>query len=113
MSMNAEILNQLIASGQNITLTISAHDLREFADSIAQKTGRELADNTIKEIKRAMGDPALYCSGDEVIKILGISRRTLDNWIAKKHIIPCKVGAKNLYLREEIIAIKERRGIMP
>lgn len=111
--MTAEILKQLIASGQNITLTISAQDLREFADSIARKTGQELADNTIKEIKRAMGDTALYCTGDEVMKILGISRRTLDYRIAKKIIIPCKVGAKNLYLREEIVALKERRRNVP
>lgn len=105
----SDILSQIIESGQNIMLTISAHDLCAFADSIAQKTGRELADNTIKEIKRAMGDPALYCTGDEVMNILGISKPTLSRRIKEKIIIPCKVGARNLYLREDIVALKEMR----
>lgn len=107
--MSENIIDQIIASGQNITLTISANDLRAFADSVAKKTGREMADSTIKEIKRAMGDPALYCTSEDVMNILGISKPTLSRRIKEKIIIPCKVGARNLYLREDIIALKEMR----
>lgn len=108
--MNTEILNQILQDGNsNLTLTISAHDLRAFAESIAHNTSRDLTDATVSAIKEAMGDSALYCTTEEAMEILKCGRSTINLWMNKGIITPCKIGRPHLFLRSEILAYKNSR----
>ncbi|MCM1216574.1 MAG: helix-turn-helix domain-containing protein [Alistipes sp.] len=109
--MDANILNQILQEGNsNLTLTISASDLRAFAESVAHNTGRDFATATVSAIKEAMGDKALYCTTEEAMEILGCGRSTINLWMNKGVIIPCKIGRPHLFLRSEILAYKNSRG---
>lgn len=109
--MDTNVLNQILQDGNsNLTLTISACDLRAFAESVAHKTSRDLADATVSAIKEAMGDNALYCTTEEAMEILKCGRSTINLWMNKGVITPCKIGRPHLFLRSEILAFKNTRS---
>lgn len=91
-------------------VTISVSDLREFAASVAENVGRRYAEQTVSEIKAVMGDKMRYCTRREAMDLLGIrSCATLPMWARKGYLVPCRVGGKNLYLREDVERIKSYR----
>lgn len=91
-------------------VTISVDDLRQFAEQVAESVGRRYADMTISEIRDVMGDKMKYCTTQEAMDILGIrSSATLPSWAKKGYLVPCRVGIRNLYLREEVLAVKNNK----
>lgn len=104
------ILEQVLEQGNgNVMVTMTAADLRTFAQNVAREASSELARNTVSAIRSVMGDSMEYCTTEETMKILRISRSTL-YWYNKKDMLtPCRIGGRNLYLRDEVLALKIKR----
>ena len=109
--MREDLIKEIMQSDDSrMMVTISASDLREFAASVAENVGKRYAEQTVSEIKAVMGDKMRYCTRKEAMELLGIkSCATLPMWAKKGYLVPCKVGGKNLYLREDIEHIKNDR----
>ena len=109
--MDQKLVEQiLLDEGSCMMLTLSVADLREFAVVIADNVGRRYAEHTVSEIRAVMGDKMRYCTRKETMELLGIkSCATLPMWAKKGYLVPCRIGGKNLYLREEIERIKTDR----
>lgn len=109
LSMDENTLNRILQDGNsNLSLTISVCDLRAFAENIAHSTSRNLADEIVTAVKEAMGDKALYCNTQEAKEILECAQSTLNLWMKKGIITPCKIGRPNLFLRSDILAYKNK-----
>lgn len=100
--MSKNIMDILAASGANINITMTAEELRSFAQDLANKVAEHLSHLTVDAIKSAMGDTMKYCTTEEAIEEYGIPQSTLNSWIAKGYLHPLKKGRKNVYLREEL-----------
>ena len=110
--MREDLIKEIMQSDDSrMMVTISASDLREFAASVAENVGRRYAEHTVSEIRAVMGDRMRYCTRKEAMDLLGIkSCATLPMWAKKGYLVPCNVGGKNLYLREDIERIKNVRS---
>ena len=106
------MLNKIIQSADSrMMVIISAADLREFAENVAESVARKHAEATVAEIKELLGDKMKYCTTQEVKDILGIrSSATLSAWARRGYLVPSRVGIRNLYLREEVLAIKKEKA---
>ena len=109
--MNQKLVEQILQDKDSrMMLTLSAADLREFAAAVADNVGRRYAEHTVSEIRAVMGDKMRYCTRKEAMDLLGIkSCATLPMWDKKGYLVPCRVGGKNLYLREDVLRIKNDR----
>ncbi len=107
-----ELLNQIMQAGDGrVMITVRADDLRKFAEYVAESVGRRYAETIVAEIKEVMGDKMKYCTTQEVKEILGIkSSATLPSWAKRGYLVPCRVGIRNIYLREEVLALKNARA---
>ena len=95
---------------RRMMVTISVDDLREFAEQVAESVGRRYSEEIVAEIKDIMGDKMKYCTTQEAKEILGIkSSATLPMWAKRGYLVPCRVGIRNLYLRDEVLAVKNNR----
>lgn len=103
------MIEALTQAGANITITMSADELRDFAVDIAQMTAERIASQTVDAIKDAMGDTMKYCTTEEAVRDFDIKEPTLRKWVAKKYITPLKRGGKNIYLREDLIRMTQRK----
>lgn len=107
--MSRDYLDALVASGANVSITMTPSELRDFAVDIAQMTAERIASQTVDAIKIAMGDTIKYCTTDEAVRDFNIKEPTLRKWVAKKYITPLKRGGKNIYLREDLIRMTQRK----
>jgi hypothetical protein len=107
--MSKDMIDALTQAGANITITMTAEELREFAADIAHITAERVALQTVDAIKDAMGDTMKYCTTEEAVRDYKIKLPTLNSWIAKGLIIPLKKGRKNLYLRTELLRLTQRK----
>lgn len=94
-------ITELIKSGANITLAVSATDLKEWH--------REVIENTKKELEGIITDAntETYPSAEKVCEILDINKTTLWRWEKKGYLVPANVGGKRRYKMSEIKAILE------
>lgn len=89
-------LNELVASGATISVTINATDLQDFARELISQARRELAKKNEDEE---------YLTSLEVCELLGVSKTTLWTWDKKVNLLhPRRVGRKTLYLKSEVVA---------
>jgi len=87
-------IQELIASGGNINITISVNDLQNFARALIMETRENLTQNDDE-----------YLAVPEVCKLLGVSKSTLWVWDKKSNLLhPRRVGRKTLYLKSEVQA---------
>lgn len=100
----------LATSGANINITMTAEELRSFAQDLANKVAEHLSHLTVDAIKSAMGDTMKYCTTEEVKRDYGVPQSTLSNWIAKGIITPIKKGGKNLFLRDDLLKICRKKN---
>ena len=93
-----EILAKIMQTGDGrVMITVRADDLRKFAEYVAESVGRRYAETK-------------YCTTQEAKEILGIkSSATLPMWAKRGYLVPCRVGIRNLYLRDEVLAVKNNR----
>lgn len=109
--MSESLLNEIISrGGESISITIKASDLVLFANTIANSVVQSMIGGAVEAIGEAMGDNLKYCSRKETIKLLRCSSSTLSRWEKKKYITAQKIGGKNLYLRQEVLALAKKGG---
>ncbi len=98
-------LNNLLESGNNITVSVSLVDLKEFA--------AVLIDNTKKELELVViSDKAeTYPSPKRVCEILDVDLSTLWRWNKRGYLCSSEVGGKRRYKMSEVKAILNGGGI--
>lgn len=107
--MSKDMIEALTQAGANITITLTTEELRNFAEDIARTVAERMSMQTVDAIKDAMGDTMKYCTSEEAVRDFNIKRPTLKSWVAKKYIIPLKRGGKNIYRREDLIRLTQRK----
>ena len=107
--MSKDMIDALTQAGANITITITAEELRAFATDIAHVTAERVASQTVDAIKDAMGDTMKYCTTEEAMRDFDIKLPTLNSWVAKGVIVPMKKGRKNIFLREDLVRITRQK----
>lgn len=101
--MSKDYLDALVATGANVSITMTPSELRDFAEDIARTVAERMSAQTVDAIKDAMGSSGKYCTTEEAVRDYNIPLSTLNSWIAKGLIIPLKKGRKNVYLREDLV----------
>lgn len=92
-------LLNLLESGNNITVSVSLADLKEFATV--------LIDNTKKELELVViSDKAeTYPSPKQVCEILNVDLSTLWRWNKRGYLCPSEVGGKRRYKMSDVKSI--------
>ena len=106
--MSKDYLDALVATGANVSITMTPSELRDFAEDIARTVAERVSSKTVDAIKDAMGDTMKYCTTDEAVRVYNIKLPTLKSWVAKKVIIPLKRGGKNIYKREDLVRMTQK-----
>lgn len=94
-------LTEILNSGTNVTLAISANDLREWHKEVIADTKRELETAVIAEQSEH------YIDAKQVTQILNVDVSTLWRWKKKGYLIPAKVGGKRRYRMSEVKSLIE------
>lgn len=97
-------LSELIKSRANVSISISACELADFAEDLIDRTRRSL-ENDIAESRSEV-----FYSKDQVCRILSINPSTLWNWDKRNYLKPIKVGGLNRYRKSDIDGILGRKG---
>lgn len=103
--MSKDYLDALVATGANVSITMTPSELRDFAEDIARTVAERMSAQTVDAIKDAMGDTMKYCTTEEAVTEYNIPISTLNYWIAKGYVHPLKKGRKNMYSREELAKV--------
>ena len=103
--MSKDYLDALVATGANVSITMTPSELRDFAEDVARTVAERVSAQTVDAIKDAMGDTMKYCTTKEAVAEYNISISTLNNWIAKGYVRPLKKGGRNIYSREKLAEI--------
>lgn len=107
--MSKDMIEALTQAGANITITLTTEELRDFAEDIARTVAERVSAQTVDAIKDAMGDTMKYCTTEEAVSEFNIKKPTLNSWIAKGIIVPLKKGRKNVYRREDLVRLTQRK----
>ena len=107
--MSKDYLDALVATGANVSITMTPSELRDFAEDIARTVAERVSSKTVDAIKDVMGDTMKYCTTDEAVREFNIKPPTLKSWVAKKYIARLKRGGKNIYLREDLVRMTQRK----
>jgi hypothetical protein len=107
--MSKDMIDALTASGANVSITMTPSELRDFAEDIARTVAERISAQTVDAIKDAMGDTMKYCTTEEAVRDFDIKLPTLKSWVAKKIIIPLKRGSKNIYKREDLVRLTQKK----
>lgn len=94
-------LKEIIQSGANVTLAISANDLREWHKEVIGDTKRELEQAVIADKAET------YISAKQVSEMLNIDLSTLWRWEKRGYLVPAKIGGKRRYKYTEVKSILE------
>ncbi|MFQ7266182.1 MAG: MerR family transcriptional regulator [Paraprevotella clara] len=91
-------IQELISSGQNVTISVTPADLKEFALTVAEEVKALLA----KEDK-----PDKRLTAKDAAQQLGVTLSTLWRWNKVSYLSPAgRIGKKPYYLQSQIDAIK-------
>ena len=107
--MSKDYLDALVATGANVSITMTPSELRDFAEDIARTVAERMSAQTVDAIKDAMGDTMKYCTTEEAVRDFNIKKPTLDSWVAKGVIVPMKKGRNNIFLREDLVRLTRQR----
>ena len=93
-------IETLVEQGANVKLEITPSDLKMFAESIVQRT--ILAQQ--EEHKAVMQREAeeVYLNTKQVRELLNVCEGTLNLWAKRGHLVPVKVGNKNMYAKSDV-----------
>ena len=98
-------IQDIINSGANVTLSITASDLLEVINNAITATRKEL-EQYIRNVNTEE-----YLSSKEVEKILNISSVSLWRWHDIGYLRHSKVGKRNMYLKSDVTALLSDRII--
>lgn len=107
--MSKDMIEALAQAGANITITLTTKELRDFAEDIARTVAERMSAQTVDAIRDAMGNSMKYCTTEEATKEFNLPLSTLNSWIAKGIIVPLKKGRKNVYRREDLVRLTQRK----
>ncbi len=89
-------LLNLLESGNNITVSVSLADLKEFAIVLIDNTKREL------ELVVISDKAETYPSPKQVCEILNVDLSTLWRWNKRGYLCPSEVGGKRRYKMSDV-----------
>ena len=95
-------IKDIITSGANVNITISANDLRTFLAEVAQEVvnkekAAEAARNDVEMLNQA-----------QVCSYLGVSKATVWRWEKIGYLRPStRMGSRPMYLKTEVERIKK------
>lgn len=95
-------LQEFIDSGANVSITVSASDLLQFANHLIRTTKEELENTLLAKQKET------YITPDEAKVQLHVDRSTLWRWAKTGYLIPVEVGGKRLYKQSNIDIILDK-----
>lgn len=107
--MSKDYLDALVATGANVSITMTPSELRDFAEDIARTVAERVSSKTVDAIKDVMGDTMKFCTTDEAVREFNIKLPTLKSWVAKKYIARLKRGGRNIYLREDLVRMTQKK----
>lgn len=94
-------IQQVIASGANVSVTVGAKDLNDFARSIAVQTRQEI------EQEVAASKAETHVSPKRAADIFDVDPSTLHRWKVRGYLTPVEVGGKRRYKMSDINRILE------
>ena len=95
-------IKDILTSGANVNITISANDLRTFLAEVAQEVvnkekAAEAARNDVEMLNQA-----------QVCSYLGVSKATVWRWEKIGYLRPStRMGSRPMYLKTEVERIKK------
>jgi len=94
-------VQQLIDSGANVNITVTAVDLREFAMGLIEE---------VRRMETAMRKVDKELTLKETAEQLGVSANSLWRWKKRGYLVPAAmVGRKPIYLQSQIDAMKKAK----
>lgn len=97
-------IERIIKSGANVSITITANDLRDIISETVRKTREDIEAAVLAE-KEAKAE--VYLTRFEACKLLGVDLSTLWKWNKTGYLVNYKVGSKVWYKKSEINALIE------
>ena len=95
-------ISEILSSGANVSVTISADDLRVFLAEVAQQVI-----NQEKAAQAAKNDVEMLNQA-QVCSYLGVSKATVWRWEKIGYLRPAtRMGARPMYLKSEIEKLKK------
>lgn len=89
-------ITEIISSGANVTLQVTAAQLGEFAKDLIGRTRQEL----VREIEA--GEREVYYTRDQAANMLSVNPSTLWNWDKKGFLKPVSIGGFRRYRKSDI-----------
>ena len=97
-------ITEIISSGANVTLQITAAQLGEFAQDLIGRTRQEIA----REVEA--GKAEIYYTREQTASLLNVNPSTLWNWDKKDFLKPVRVGGLCRYRKSDIQSQQYCRG---
>ena len=95
-------ISEILSSGANVSITVTADDLRVFLAEVAQEVmNKEKAAEAARNADETM-------TQKEVCKFLNISKSTLWRWERDNYLLPAgRMGRSPQYLKSDVQRIKK------
>ena len=95
-------ISEILSSGANVSITVTADDLRVFLAEVAQEVM-----NKEKAAQAAKNDAEMLNQA-QVCSYLGVSKATVWRWEKIGYLRPAtRMGARPMYLKSEIEKLKK------
>ena len=95
-------MKDILSSGANVSITVTADDLRVFLAEVAQEVM-----NKEKAAQAAKNDVEMLNQA-QVCSYLGVSKATVWRWEKKGYLRPStRMGSRPMYLKSEIEKLKK------
>jgi hypothetical protein len=89
-------LEELLKSGQSVTITVGLSDLKEFGNDLISKTKNQL------EAELIASNSEKYLTRNETCNELKIDSSSLWRWSKRGYLVPVEVGGRRLYKMSDI-----------
>ncbi len=89
-------ITEIISSGANVTLQVTAAQLGEFAKDLIGQTRQQIA----REVEASRSE--VYYTREQTANLLNVTLPTLWNWDKKNFLKPIRVGGLCRYRKSDI-----------
>lgn len=93
------ILEELLQTNANISLTVSLDDLRTFSNELIRQTKSELEAELIATRQES------YLTRLETAGFMKVDQATLWRWAKRGYLSPIEVGGKRMYRMSDVMRI--------
>ena len=98
------MLENILMSGANVSITLTANDLKEIINYTIASTRKEIEQVIIDD------NSEVFMSPKQVSEMLGVDLSTLWRWNKRGYLIPLEVGGKRKYRKSDIKTKLLNRG---